>query len=293
MTTDLQLIAAPPLPVEKFTVNAEAIQMRDRALEQAALIGKVENAEQNNQCVNAKKALKSIVSLFESQRKKLKEPYLEAGRQIDRITTSESLEAEKELGRLECLEKDFIRKEQRRVVEEQEIQRRELARIEAEKQAELKRIADEQARVEREAREAREAADRLAAEATNKKQRAAAEAARVESERLAREAESKAREAAAQTQIVTEAASNAAYVESRPVDITRARGQAIRKVWVIDQINDFQLMKARPDLVRKIEWDLTGLKQALADGQKLPGVIAHEDIHVDTRGARNLEAIAV
>ena len=60
----------------------------------------------------------------------------------------------------------------------------------------------------------------------------------------------------------------------------------MRKIWVIDQINDFQLMKARPDLVRKVEWDLSALKEALGESGKLPGVIAHEDIKVDNRGGK-------
>lgn len=274
------------MPVEKLpvaTIAPIALQMRDEALSASALIGKVENAEQNNKCSAARRTIKGLLSLFESQRKKLKEPILEAGRQLDRIVATESEELKREDGRLENLEKDFIRAELRRQAEEQELQRRELARIEAEKQAELTRIAQEQAEAERKAREAAEAAARLAAEATNKKQREAVELARLEAKKMVEAAAEKARQ---QAQLANERAEAAAYVEAKPVEISKARGQSVRKEWIIEQINDFQLMKARPDLVRKIEWDTVALKQALAAGEKLPGVRAREDIAIGQRAGK-------
>jgi len=298
------------MPLEKLPVAQIApiaIHLRDEALASSALIGKVENAEQNNKCSAARKQIKGLLSLFESQRKKLKEPILEAGRYLDRIVATESEDLKREDGRLENLEKDFIRAELRRKSEEEELQRKELARIEAEKQAELLRIAREQAAREEEARrvaaeaeriasEEREAAEKLAREATNKKQREAAEAARIEAEKRAeaarieaeRIAELAAETARQQAQLAVERAETATYVESRPVEITRAKGQSVRKEWVIEQINDFQLMKARPDLVRKVEWDMVGLKQALAAGEKLPGVRAREDISIGTRAGKAL-----
>jgi hypothetical protein len=290
---------------QPFAIKPEVLTMRDDALSQSALIGKVETGKQNEQSAAARKVIKGLLSLFETQRKKLKEPILEAGRQLDRVVDAERDELKREDARLEGLEKEFMRAQLRRRAEEEELQRKELARIEAEKQAELLRIAREQAEAERvareaaeasqrAAREAAEAAQRLAAEATNKKQREAAEKARIEAERQAEAARAEAARVAAETaerarqqaQLATERADQAAMLESKPVEISRARGQSVCKVWIIDQINDFQLMKARPDLVRKIEWDLTGLKQALADGQKLPGVVAHEDIGVGNRGGK-------
>ena len=313
--SDLAIILSERPTLAPVQINPVALQLRDAALSASALIGAVKNAEQNNACVTARKDIRNLLSLFESQRKKFKEPILEAGRQVDRAVESEIVELEKESGRLEMLEKDFIRAEMRRKQEEEELQRRELARIQAEKDAELKRIADEQREREeaarriqeedaRKVREAAAAAAKLAAEATNKKQREAAEVARVESERLAEATriewdrmdavlKAESERAAAATQRVEEAASNATYVESRPVEITRAKGQTVRKKWVIEQINDFQLMKARPDLVRKIEWDMIAINQALAEGVKLPGVTAREDISIGTRGGNRPAIIEV
>lgn len=296
-----------------FVIKPEVLALREEALSVSALIGKVENSAQNEKSAAARKQIKSLLSLFETSRKKLKEPILEAGRQLDRVVETERQELLKEDGRLENLEKDFIRAEMRRRAEEEELQRKELERIEAEKQAELLRIAREQAareqeaariaaEAERVAREEREAAERLAREATNKKERAAAEAARIESDKRAAEAKAKADKLAAESQARYEAESAAAaeraaqagQIESKPPEIMRARGQTVKKVWVIDQINDFQLMKARPDLVRKIEWDMTGLKQALEDSEgKVTGVTAHADINVGNRGRTNLTAIEV
>lgn len=296
---------ASPLPVVK--IAPVALQMRDEALAASALIGKVETADHNNKCSAARRTIKGLLSLLESERKKNTDPLLELQRQIKRDVDTLKLDLEKEDARLENLEKDFIRAELRRRQEEEEAQRRELVRIEAEKQAELARIAREaeaaKAEAERIIQEqfereqvAREAAARLATEATNKRQREEAATAlaevnrqaevnRVEQERIATINAEIARQ---QSQLVTERAEAAAYVESKPVEISKARGQSVRKEWIIEQINDFQLIKARPDLVRKIEWDMVALKQALASGEKLPGVRAREDIAIGARPSKAL-----
>ena len=266
-------------------LTPQAIAQKESALASSALIGKVTNAAENKTAIEAMKSLKSLSLQFERERKELTEPLLEAQRALKRAVDTERDELDRELGRLECLAKDFALEEQRRVREEQEAQQRELARIEAEKQAELKRIADEQARIEREAREAREAAERAAREATNAEARKAAEAARLAAEEQSRKAQASAVQAATLTQTVTENADLRSRIESKPVESQRAYGQANRKVWVIKQINDFQLMKARPDLVRKVEWDMISIKQILNEGGTLPGVIAEEDLKIGVRGA--------
>lgn len=312
METNNQLVTGG-FKYEPVKILPEILALRDEALASSALIGKVETSAQNELSAAARKKIKSILSLFETGRKKLKEPILEAGRHLDRVIDAEREELKREDGRLENLEKDFIRAELRRRAEEEELQRRELARIEAEKQSELLRIAREQAareaearriqeEAERKAREEREAAEKLAREATNKKQREAAEAARIEAEKRAAEAKAEADRLAAESQAranaeaqaAAERAALASQIESKPPEISKAKGQTVKKVWVIDQINDFQLMKARPDLVRKIEWDMTGLKQALEDSDgKVVGVTAHADISVGNRGRSNLTAIDV
>ena len=157
--SEQSLILSNPSPtgVLEFSFGAVALAEKESALTKAALIGIVRTPEENAAAVDAQKEIKRVALAFERERKKLKEPLIEAGRRLDRVVQTEIVELDKELGRLSNLTTEFQLAEQRRIREEQEAQARELARIEAEKQAELKRIADEQARVEREAREAREA----------------------------------------------------------------------------------------------------------------------------------------
>ena len=196
-----------------FAIRPEVLQARENALAASALIGKVETAQQNEASAAARRTIKGLLSLFETQRKKLKEPILECGRQLDRAVDAERQELKREDARLENLEKDFIRAELRRRAEEEELQRKELARIEAERQAEIDRIAREQAEAERKAREAAAEAAGLANEATNKQQREAAEAARLEAQR---QSDAAAEQARLQAQLANEKASQAAYLESKP-----------------------------------------------------------------------------
>jgi hypothetical protein len=287
---EVSLIKADQAFVPKFTLTIAATEQKEMALFKSALIGKVTNAAENTAAVEAMKALKSLSSLFERERKTLKEPLLEAGRQLDRAVNLEREDLDRELGRVECLVKDFTLAEQRRVREEQEAQQRELQRIEREKQAELQRIAAEQAAAERKAREEREAAERAAREATNQAERAAAEQSRREAAERERIANEQAEAARRQAQ---EEADRQSRAESKPIEVTRSAGQTTRKTWVIKQINDLQLMRVRPDLIRKVEWDMVAIKEILNAGQKLPGVIAEEDFKVSVRAPAQSAAIEV
>ena len=82
-----------------------------------------------------------------------------------------------------------------------------------------------------------------------------------------------------------------ARIAAKPVEIARSAGQTTRKIWKITQINDFQLVKARPDLVRRIEWDKVAITEILNTGGKLPGVTAEEDltIHVRRNAVKTIE----
>jgi len=294
--SDVIIADKPTLPV--FQIAPAAIQLRDAALSSAALIGKVENAAQNEAAVKAHVALKGIASGFEKARKALKEPLLEAGRQLDRCVAKELADVEKEIGRISALSAAFQVAEQTRIREEQELQRRELERIEREKQAEIARVAREAAEKERLAREAaeakareeREAAAKLAREATNKKQREAAEAARVEAEKRAAlakvEAEKLAQEnaakAAAEMQRIQEAAAAAKLAEGKPIESTRTFGQVVKTDWEIIVTNPYELAKFHPDCV-KIEPLLTPIKQTLNMGIVVKGIRAEKKI---TSGVR-------
>ena len=275
------LLIVPQVALPAVTVSQVAIESKDRVLGASSLIASLKTADDNRKCFEARRAIEGLSRELEKERKKVTDPINDWLRQFKATVDTQRQELEQESGRLAQLEKDFNLAEQRRVFEEQEAQRRELERIERERQAELQRIRDEQIAAEFKAKMAAKEAERLAMEATNKKQREAAEKARLEAEAQAAEAASVA---LAQTQRVEEVAAQQAYIEAAPVEQVRAKGQTVREVWVIDQINDFQLLKARPDLVRSIEWDKLGINAALESGQTLPGVKAHKDTRMGGRG---------
>jgi hypothetical protein len=296
--SEQSLIIASTRQLPSFELNVWAKETKEKALTQAALIAKVSDGDSKIIAVRAQVELKRIINAIERARKDLKEPILDAGRKLDRLCALESLELEKEFGRVSNAVKEFDDAERRRVAEEERLQRDELERIEREKQAELKRIADEQLAREAEARrlqeeadkkvrEAAEAAAKLAAEATNKKQREAAEKARIESEKaaqLAREEKERqdaivreqAAAANAKAAAIEEKASDAAYCAAKPIEITKVEGQRTSCDWEITKINEWVLLRARPDLVRKIEFDMRAIKDELKRGVKLAGVEAKE-----------------
>jgi hypothetical protein len=262
------LIIASTRQLPTFELNEHAKVAKSKALENAALIAKVTNADSKIIAVRAQQQLKGVLNDIERARKQLKEPILEAGRKLDTLCATESLELEKEFGRVSNAVKEFDDAERRRVLEEERLQREELARIEREKQAELKRIADEQAAREAEARRVQEEADRkvreaaetaakLAAEATNKKQREAAE--------------KQAAAAAAQTAAIEEKAGDAAYCAAKPIEITKVAGQRQTTNWVITVENPYLLAKFHPDLV-EIKPRLADIKAALNEGREIKGI---------------------
>ena len=291
MNTDLILAPAPQFL--EPTLNQSALELRELALQSAALIGKVENTSDNEAAVKAQKNLKEFSRLVEKERVRLNEPALEYSRALMRLKEKSVLEADQEYGRISNLVSEFQLRERRRVAEEQRKQQDELDRIEREKQAELKRITDEQARIEREAREAREAAERLASEAKNKKQREAADAAQVEADRLKAEADTKAAAAQAQTAKVEERAAEASYIESRPVASTRASGQRVTEDWEIVVTNPIEFARCNPDCVNweKLPVVMAQIKIQLNSGRTLKGISATKVVisSVRTAGRRAIE----
>lgn len=277
-----EIIIADKLTIPAVAISPAALLLRDQALAGAALVGKVENAEQNTQAVMAHVELKRIAQAFEKQRKTLKEPLLEAGRQLDRAVATALLDVNKEIGRIENMTSNFQLLEQRRMREEAELQARELARIEAEKQAELARVAREQFEAERKAREARETAERLAAEATNKAQREAAQRAAEEARKQANEAAKTAALAADESRRIQEAAQNATLAESKPITATKSIGQVVKSDWEITVTNPYELAKFHPDCVR-IEPLIQPIKQALNAGIAVKGVSAKKIIKTNVR----------
>ena len=271
--SEQSLILSTPSPagILEFRFGPVALADKEAALAHAALVGAVRTPAENMIAVEAQKEIKRVALAFERERKKLKEPLIEAGRRLDRMVGDETKELDIELGRLSNLTTEFQLAEQRRIREEQEAQARELARIEAEKQAELKRIADEQARVERAAREA-----------TNKTEREAAAKAMAEAEAARNAAEQSAAVAAVQTARVEATASAATYAESKPITVSRESGQVVKTEWEITVTNPYELAKFHPDCVT-ITPLLTPIKAALNEGRTVKGVVAKKILTTSVR----------
>jgi hypothetical protein len=304
MDTETSLIIASTRQLPAFEFNVSAKEAKEVALRNAALIAKVSDRDSKIIAVRAQQGLKKVISDIEKARKELKEPLLNAGRQLDNLCARETLELDKEFGRVSNAVKEFDDAERRRVLEEERLQRLELERIEAEKQAELKRIADEQAAreveakriqgdIDRKAREAAEAAAKMAREATNKKQREAAEVARqdalkgqaqaeVERQKQAALLAEQAKTAAAQTVAIEEKAGDAAYCAAKPIAITTVAGSRQSTNWKITVDQPFVLARHRPDLVN-ITPRLAEIKAALNNGETIQGITA---VRETTSGVR-------
>ena len=285
MSADMIIAHAPQF--SEPSLNQSALELRDMALQSAALIGKVETTADNEAAVRAQRNLKEFSKLVEKERVRLNEQALEYSRALMRLKEKSVLEVEQEYGRISNLVSEFQMREKRRIADEQRKQQEELDRIEREKQAELRRIADEQACIDRDAREAAEAAERLASEAKNKKQREAAAAAQAEASRLKSEADEKAAAAQAQVAKVEERAAEASYIESRPVASTRASGQRVTEDWEVTVTNPIEFARCNPDCVNweKLPVIMAQIKIHLNSGRVLKGVSAVKKITSGVRTA--------
>lgn len=276
MSNDLIRAPLPQGVQVQFTDAAH--ERADLAVQACDLIVAVSDADSNALAVSAQRQVHDLISEVEKARKAAKQPVLELGRAIDgacEAFVSPLKKAELKVATLigdfqqEQLEKQ--RAEQRRIAEEQ-------ARIERERIAEEARIQAEQEAAARAAREKLEAELRAAKDAK------AAEEAK---ERAARaEAEAAAKAEADRKRAEEQAAFAAECIRPPVVEAVRAEGQAVRTDWEIVSLNEWVLAKARPDLVRRIEFDTLGIKEELKRGVKLPGVTAREVVKSVTRSGR-------
>jgi len=167
-------------------VAPSVIEQKAELIKHSALIVSVNDAVSSDAAGNQIKKLAAMRNLVEASRKTVKGPMLEVGRSIDALASDFQAELTVEETRLKKLQGDYamkVEQERQRVLREMELAR----------QAEAKRIADEEAS-QRAAAEAAEKA-RIAAEeaewnATSpedeaKAKAAADEAARLEAQRIA------------------------------------------------------------------------------------------------------------
>jgi len=288
-----ELIQRPSIPLKPFALNDTAKELKEIALNSAALIGKVTNAESNDAAVNAQRELKRVMAMFERERKAAKEPLLEAGRMLDNLIKGESEDLDKELGRISVLITEFALQEQRRVREEQRLQQAELDRIEREKQAELKRIADEQSAREAKARTELEAAARAARDAKSLQEREAAKKLLGEAAEREREIQRQNMAAEADKKRVEETAQIKTAIEAKPIAATRSEGQIIKTDWQITVTNPYELAKFHPDCVLEIKPAIGQIKAYLNQGMTIRGINAVKVTTANVKHSTNRSMIEV
>ena len=80
---ELAIVPSGAIELPTLSVTPEFLARREDAIASAALIARVSSPDENNRAVEVQKALVGLVREVESARKKLKEPVLDLGRQID------------------------------------------------------------------------------------------------------------------------------------------------------------------------------------------------------------------
>lgn len=270
--------------------SREAIILKDRALEIGALIGRVTNAMEQNAAVEAQTELQKIIGQAEKARKAVKAPVIEYGRSIDAAAEGFTAELKAEMLRISKLVSDFQQLELAKARAAEEARRLEAEKIERERQAELRRIAEAEAERRAQLVEAERAAQRLAAEAKNKKEREEAERQRLELERQRAAAEAQSHEQfdAVQASFNAQQAALSAQVHE-PI---RAEGQRVVTDWDV-VVNDIhKLYRAHANCV-ELKPRISEIKNLLKMGVQVQGVTATPVVKAGVRLGKPAAAIDV
>jgi hypothetical protein len=253
------------------------------ALESSALIARVTTPEENEAAVRAQQHLRAATNEIEKVRKVLKEPVLEFGRAIDAAAKQIVAPLAPEEMRIAELVGNFAQLQEAKRKAAEAARLLEQQRIERERAAELARVAREEAQHRSNLEAAEREALRKAAEAKNADEQAkAAELSRdLARQKELYDAQSFERMNAIQEKFNDQ--SSGVPIVAAP---TRATGQVVRTEWEIQEIREWELAKARPDLVRRIEFDRIEIKRLLDAGVKLPGVVAKPVTKSSVRAGR-------
>lgn len=292
--------------------TAQALALKESALDAAALIGRVSNAEENALAVGAQSQLADFRRQVEKARVEAKAPALEFGKRIDAAAKALVTEVAAEELRISALAGDWASLEEAKRIAAEKLARLEAERIEVARIAEERRILREQAERELKARQEADAlaskaraeaaeAEKAIREATNAKARAAAEAIaakqREENERAAIELQRQKEIADAKTHEQLDdaqaRASNAqAAVGVAPVAQAKAAGQTFKSDIEILAVDLPTLYRFHPNCV-KLEALHGEIKAIINGGGTVKGVTFRQVTKSQVRSARELRAIEV
>lgn len=266
----------------RINTKEDAIKVRDELLVVSTELVNVTNPQQAQIAANVLNDLKAFSSLIESSREATKAPVLEWGRKIDSLAKELKAKIDAEYTRIGRIHGEWQAAERRKVEEAERKAREEEQRIWREAQ-ERERLAQEKI-----AREAKEAADKAAAEAKALEEKAAR--ARTEAGREKALQEAEARRIQAQIEADTlrekqeqeraaralEASKEVAQTRIAAANVTSAKSAGVAtKEDVAYEITDMEaLYKAFPylcEVTERVSILKTTLK-ALPEGKTLPGV---------------------
>ena len=270
--------------------SAEAEKLKEQALSVGALVGKVTNADEQNSAVAAQTELQKILSIAEKARKACKAPVLDFGRKIDAAADKFIEELKAEMLRISMLVGNFQQLEQAKARAAEQAQRLEAEKIERERLAELRRIADAEAQERLKLQQAELEQQRQAAAARNKQERQEAEKLRLELERQKAAAAATSHDAldAVQEHFNQKAAENAAQT-FEPV---RAEGQRVAADWEITVTDIHKLYRAHANCV-ELKPRLSEIKSLLKMGVTVAGIIAKPIVKAGVRLGAERPAIDV
>lgn len=267
----------------QVSLTPKAEELKVAALESSALVGKVDNAKQQEIAVAAQSELDSVIRLTEKARKQIKQPVIELGRKIDTQAESFIKELTEERGRVTMLIANFQAAEIARVRAAEVAARLEAERIERERQAEMRRIQEAQEAERRNLKEQEMEALRQAQSARNEQERI--EARRLQAE-LDRQRElSSASNLEAMDAVHERFNAQSEVLSAKPVAAAaKAEGQVVRQDWEIAVTDPFRLAKFHPQCVT-ITAKVGEIKQLLQQGISVNGVTATPIVKTSTRAA--------
>lgn len=273
------------------SVNPEALALRDEALDEASMIGRVSKPEENSAAVAAQAKLHKLKKDTEDARKATKEPVITIGRKIDEAAKEFVNPIDKELLRLGGLVGDYQALELAKQRAAENARQLELQRLESERQQKLR---DEIAKQEVERKrldDEQRAAFEKAAKAKTAKEIAEADALQKEIGKQQKLAEAKSHEAldAVNAHYSDQAAQTSA--DLTPAAPVRADGQRVREDWEVTVIGlGHELAKYHPQCV-KIEALVSEIKVLLNSGIEVRGVTARKIVKASVRSGRTPAAI--
>lgn len=286
MSTALARVELP-----SFSLDAAIVADRDSALEKSAMIAKVADSDQNIYAADILNRLQTIRREVEKSRKIAKAPAIEYGRRLDATCEEFLCDIGSEERRIATLLGDYQALLRQRSAAVEARLKAEIAERERQRNAEIARVAAEDARRRAESEEAQNklawaAAEAAAADAADAKRKL--DLARAESERQEALARAETIERVDQIQAQHDAEIRMLQEQATYNTQETPRGLATKQDWEITITDIWLLARSHPTCVRI--WPMTGeIKSLLNAGADVKGVSAKRVERVTTRGSRAID----